>query len=205
MASSLWRYWQIRGGVGEGRAYLERLLDASEPVAPAVRATALAAAGRLAFVYGDLERAAALVDASLDLEREPGDRALSLSVLAGIEQARGAPARASRLLDESVAVSRDAKDWFAHAVALIVRGEILYVAGEFDAARRSLAEGLRAAREAGDVRNIARGLTALGAVALEQRDYDVATQRLEEALATQGAGARLSDWTGRRGCARSLR
>jgi hypothetical protein len=44
---------------------------------------------------------------------------------------------------------------------------------------------VRAAREAGDTRNIARGLTSLASVLLVQRHYERATRLLEEALAIQ--------------------
>jgi tetratricopeptide (TPR) repeat protein len=188
-ASALWRYWQVRAGLREGLAHLERLLATDGPIAIPVRAEALAASGRLAFMYGELEAAAAFLEESIALERKLGGgarlRAMSLTVLAMIARARGDLTRADELLDESVTAAREASDWFSHALALIGRGEFLYVAGEFDAARRNLEEGLRAAREVGDIRNIARGLTSLGAVALEQLDYQRATRLLEEALALQ--------------------
>jgi predicted ATPase/Tfp pilus assembly protein PilF len=179
IASSLWRYWQVRGGVGEGLAQMERLLAADVP--PPLRTRGLAAAGRLAFMYGDLEHAAAYLDESIATDR----RSFSLTVLALVTRARGDPESAWRLLDESVTAAQAEGDWFADALALFARGELLYVEGAFDPARRSLEEGVRAARESGDLRNIARGLTALGAVALAQHDYARAARVLEEALATQ--------------------
>jgi predicted ATPase len=188
-ASALWRYWQVRGGLSEGLAHLERLLATDSPIAMPIRAAALAASGRLAFMYGELEAAAAFLEESIALERELDDgipiRAMSFAVLAMIARARGDPTHADELLDESVTAAREAGDWFSHALALIGRGEFLYVAGDFDAARRNLEEGLRAAREVGDMRNIARALTSLGAVALEQRDHERATELLEDALAVQ--------------------
>jgi len=57
---------------------------------------------------------------------------------------------------------------------------------------------VRAAREVGDIRNIGRSVTCLGAVALAQRDYERATRLLEEALTIQ---RELGD---RWGIARSL-
>jgi predicted ATPase len=188
-ASVLWRYWQVRGGLGEGLMHLERLLATDGPIAMPVRAAALAASGRLAFMHGELEAAAAFLEESVLLDRQLGGGgtlpAMSLTVLAMIARARGDATRADELLDESVTAAREAGDWFSHALALIARGEFLYVAGEFDAARRDLEEGLRAAREVGDIRNVARALTSLGAVALEQLDYQRATRLLEEALALQ--------------------
>jgi tetratricopeptide (TPR) repeat protein len=76
-------------------------------------------------------------------------------------------------------------DWFSHSVALSARGDFLFAAGEFDAARRNLEEGVRAAREVGDLRNIARGLSNLGKVALAQRGFERARRTLEEALSIQ--------------------
>jgi len=200
-AAALWRYWQVRGGVGEGRAHVERLLAADGPVATSVHASALAASGRLAFMYGDLETASHHLETSLALQRELGGGplvAMSLGLLAMIAQTRGDPRRAHELLDESVIAAREAGDWFSYALALTGRGELLYVAGEFEAARRSLEEGVRAAREVGDIRNIGRSVTCLGAVALAQRDYERATGLLEEALTIQ---RELGD---RWGIARSL-
>jgi predicted ATPase/DNA-binding SARP family transcriptional activator len=188
IASALWRYWQVRGGLGEGRKHLERLLVLDEPIATPVRSEALAASGRLAFMQGDLDAAAAYMEESVALTSELGGgrlMAMSLVVLAMIARAGGDPARADEFLDQSVRVAQERGDWFSQAVALSGRGELCYLAGEFKAARRNLEEGLRASREVGDIRNIARTLTALGAVALEQRDYGRATRLLEEALTLQ--------------------
>jgi predicted ATPase/DNA-binding SARP family transcriptional activator len=198
-ASSLWRYWQIRGGIGEGRAQLTRLLRA-EGIAEPVRSEGLAAAGRLAFMDGDLDAAEALIEESLAISMEPVPdlQPMSFAVLALSAVARGQPDRGHALLDESIERASAAGDWFSHSLAVGGRGELLYVAGELDAARRNLEEGLRGSREIGDLRNIGRTLTALGAVALEQHGYERATQVLEEALTIQ---RELGD---RWGVARSL-
>jgi len=187
-ASSLWRYWQVRGGIAEGRRHLERLLALRRPIATPVRAEALAATGRLAFMQGDLETAAALIGESVEIEDEQGGgriAAMSFVVLAFIARARGDQQRADELLRKCVRVAQEGGDWFSHAVALGARGELCYQAGEFEAARRNLEEGLRASREVGDIRGIARILTALGAVALEQHDFARAARLLDEALAIQ--------------------
>lgn len=186
-ATSLWRYWQVRGGLAEGLAHMERLLavDVPEPL----RTNGVAAAGRLAFMNGDLDRAAALLEESLAVARD----ALSLCVAGGVAEARGDLDEASRLAQESAMAAQREGDWFAHALALLFQGELLYLMGEFPASRRSLEEAVRAAREAGDLRNIARGLNSLASVVLAQRDYDRATRLVEEALAIQ---RRLGDLWG---------
>src|SRR5262249_2123795 len=83
-ASSLWRYWQIRGGIGEGRAHLARLFATDRPIANPVRAEGLAASGRLAFMHGDLDAAQAFIEKSLAMQREFGGGriwAMSFTVL----------------------------------------------------------------------------------------------------------------------------
>ena len=54
LVGALWRFWQIRGQLAEGREHAERLLaiDSGDADA-AARARALACAGRLAFFQGD--------------------------------------------------------------------------------------------------------------------------------------------------------
>ena len=54
LVGALWRFWQIRGQLAEGREHAERLLAIDNGEAdPAARARALACAGRLAFFQGD--------------------------------------------------------------------------------------------------------------------------------------------------------
>ncbi|HET8631226.1 MAG TPA: helix-turn-helix domain-containing protein, partial [Thermomicrobiales bacterium] len=78
LAAALFRFWSTRGPLAEGRAWLDRLLAAAPAAgasgpATAVRATALLAAGVLAYNQGDLPAARALADASLALRRPLGD------------------------------------------------------------------------------------------------------------------------------------
>jgi len=53
LGTALVRFWVIRGHRTEGRAFLERALASSDEVATDVRAKALLAAARLAFVQSN--------------------------------------------------------------------------------------------------------------------------------------------------------
>jgi predicted ATPase len=53
LVGSLWRFWEIRGYVHEGRAWIDRALQRRAEVAPAGRWLALHAAGNLALDQGD--------------------------------------------------------------------------------------------------------------------------------------------------------
>jgi tetratricopeptide (TPR) repeat protein len=64
-------------------------------------------------------------------------------------------------------------------------GALVAARGDLEGARRLLEEGLRAAREGGDVRYVGAALARLGAVALAAGAHEPAASRLEEALAVQ--------------------
>jgi predicted ATPase len=74
LGTALERFWVIRGHRSEGLACLERTLASSAAGATALRAKALLAAARLAFVQGHYTRGEILAQESLALFRELGDR-----------------------------------------------------------------------------------------------------------------------------------
>lgn len=187
--AALWRFWQTRSLNGEGRERLERLLGGEAPnVAPDVRAEALAAAGRMAFIVGDFESARCRLEESLPTLRQAGAvpwTAMTLGILGLIARARGDHASALHLIEESVELARTSRDWWAQSVNLSMFGELLRAQGEFGKARLALEESLRAARECGDVRQVGRLLSLLGLVALAQDDYERARHLFEEGLSVQ--------------------
>jgi hypothetical protein len=73
LAGALRFYWLDRNLIGEGRRWLDELLEAGTDVSPTIRAKALAAAARLAQIGGDHERARELNERSLALYRGVGD------------------------------------------------------------------------------------------------------------------------------------
>jgi predicted ATPase/class 3 adenylate cyclase len=75
LATAMWRFWQMRGHLSEGRSRAERAL-AIEGAAehPAQRAAAADAAGSLAYWANDAEAAGRWYGQALDAYRELGDR-----------------------------------------------------------------------------------------------------------------------------------
>ncbi|HVL65185.1 MAG TPA: AAA family ATPase [Actinomycetota bacterium] len=74
LASSLWRFWQVRSHLGEADTWLTRFLDRHEEH-DAARAKALAAVGSIAYWRNDFERCARYYGEALDAYRELGDDA----------------------------------------------------------------------------------------------------------------------------------
>ncbi len=106
LACALWRFWYMRGYLGEGRAWLEDALGRADDAPPALRATACVAAGALAQRQGDYARATTLLEEGLTLRRQVGDRAAlaaALTDLGVVAYVRSEVDRARELHEESLA------------------------------------------------------------------------------------------------------
>ena len=84
LAGALWRFWFMRGYLGEGLRWLEAGLAGGQRAPLAVRAKALTGAGVLAHYRGDYGRAAALCGESLARARQGDDRASIAAALNGM-------------------------------------------------------------------------------------------------------------------------
>ena len=110
LASALLSFWTIRGHFTEGRDWVERLLGRTGAGdADPLRARALHAAGRLAYLQGDNPRALALFEEGLALCRLLGD---SDGILSGLNDVGavvfrlGDYARAGVLYEEALVLRR---------------------------------------------------------------------------------------------------
>ncbi len=75
LATAMWRFWQMRGHLSEGRARAEGALAmAGAAEHPALRAAAADAAGSLAYWANDADPAGVWYGKALDIYRELGDR-----------------------------------------------------------------------------------------------------------------------------------
>jgi predicted ATPase/class 3 adenylate cyclase len=72
LVAGLWRFWEIRGYLVEGRQWLDRVLAMSSDISP-LRADALTGAGILAAVQGDHAAAVRYHEQSLLIHEELGD------------------------------------------------------------------------------------------------------------------------------------
>ncbi len=203
LAGALWWFWHVRGYLGEGRGWLERLLtaDAAGPgSAPAaVRARALMGAGWLALYQYDHARAAELFAEGTATEPGRGvafsapDRAIMDALRA---RAEGAYARARVLLEECVDRLRAVGDRgsLAHGGLGLALARLGMVAGEQgDDARATTVweECLSLHRALEDREGVAVALLGLADVARDRGDTARVRALCADALAVfRALGAR---------------
>jgi predicted ATPase/class 3 adenylate cyclase len=160
-AGALWRFWQQRGHLAEGRRWLEEALAMPSGQAPsAARAKALAGAGGIAW-WSDQAAAHAFYDEALAIERELGDPARLAEALyneafavAGEHDLDGA----ARLLDESLALFRQVGD--EHGVVRVLGMRVVpdAMAGAWDRVIARMEEVVAIWRRLGDRLSLAFGL-----------------------------------------------
>jgi non-specific serine/threonine protein kinase len=187
LAGALWRFWNMRGFLGEGRGWLELASTPGRtPAVPAeIRARALNGAGNLAYEQGDFRRAAALHREALALRRELGDGvgvATSLNNLGNVAAVLGDYGQAVVVHEEALALRRELGDRAGIAMSLNNLGSLASIDRHYERAAKLHTEALALRRELGDRAGIATSLSNLGRVAALQGDSQRATTLLHEGL-----------------------
>ncbi len=203
LAAALWRFWNMRGYLDEGRGWLEQALTRkSKTLAPhAVRARALNGAGNLADSQGDYAQAASLHEEALTLQRALGDAkgiAGSLNGLGNVAQKQGDYGRAVVLHEEALTLRRALGDHSSVAASLSNLGIAFSLQGKGERAVSLLEEALVLKRTLGDTWGTAATLNNLGLMLHGQGRHERSKAMHEEALAlrrvlgdTQGVATSL--------------
>jgi non-specific serine/threonine protein kinase len=186
-AAALWRFWYIRGHLGEGRRWLEQALarDGGDGRASS-RAKGLGGAGVLAFYQGEYSRAAALSGAALALGRQAGDRAiiaLALHGLALVARMGGQKSTARAMYEEALGHLREVGDKWGIAYTLGRLGGILWWQGQLGGAWSLTQESLTLFRAVGERHGQASSLQMLGMLAHARGDLPAARAFYEQSLA----------------------
>jgi len=183
---ALARYWEMRGQLSEGRAWLDEFLARAGGAPASPRATALNAAGNLANRQGDRARATALLEEALALKRDLGDArgmAMLLNNLGYVEDESGHYARAAALHEESLALKRALGDQRGVAYSLTNLGRVAHHRGDLARAATLHDQSVTLLRGLGDRHNLARALNNLAEVVQAQGDDARVAALLEESLA----------------------
>jgi predicted ATPase len=187
LGTALFRFWEIRECLAEGRDRLGRLLKLTGAAAPTkLRMRALFAAGVLAGEQGDYASADTLIHESQDIAHELGDKtgiAVSLNALAVFARDRGDVATAHILFEASLALWRELGDQKAVARALSNLANVVKLQGDYARARSLYAECLSIFQGLGDRTGVAWSLNYQGDVARDQGDSAAAQALYEQGLA----------------------
>jgi tetratricopeptide (TPR) repeat protein len=186
LGTALFRFWEIREYLAEGRDKLGRLLRLTGGAAPTkLRMRALFAAGVLAGEQGDYASADTLINESQDIAHELGDKmgiAVSLNALAVFARDRSDVATAQILFEASLALWRELGDQKAVARALSNLANVLKLQGDYERARSLYAECLAIFQELGDRTGVAWALNYQGDVVRDQGDSAAAQALYEQGL-----------------------
>jgi predicted ATPase/transcriptional regulator with XRE-family HTH domain len=189
MAVALHNYWFSLGKITEGRSWLEDLASRGEEagIPESVQIELNNCAGFLATIQYEFDKAARLLDRSLMLSRQTGDKTklgVTLSNLSGMETYRGNWARSESLLTEALALFREAGD--SRRVGLMLHGLALVSlsVGNFERVVTFETEAISLAREAGDKWHTSWALTTMGMALYKSGHLDEAESAGREAMAT---------------------
>jgi len=187
LGTALFRFWESREYLAEGRNHLGRLLNLAGSAAPTkARMRALFAAGVLAGEQGDYPAAGALVHQSQDVAHHLGDKtgvAVSQNALAIYARDRGDVVVARVLSEASLELWREIGDQRAVAQALSNLANVVKLQGDYDRARSLYAECLALFHGLGDRTGVAWSMNYQGDVARDQADSATAQILYEQALA----------------------
>ena len=202
LSVALYRYWELREYLAEGRASMDAVLVLPAAAArTAARARALSCASAFANSQGDYQVALAHQREALEIARGLGDRkgAIStLNALAASSRLLGDYASALEWSERTLEACREVGDTEAIAAALSNLGDVALCLGRHDDAEQLLHQSLALFAELGDDNGVAWCCNHLGDVA-------AATGQRGEAQRLYERGANIFSSTGNGwGLARSM-
>jgi len=187
LGMALFRFWDTRDYLEEGRDWLGKLLKLPGAAAPTnARARAVFAAGALAAEQRDYAAADPLMKESLDIARQLGDKrcaAVSLNALGVQAQDRGELPSARSLFEDSLVLWRESGDQKATARTLSNLANVVKLQGDYIRAGSLYTECLSIFQALGDRSGIAWSINSQGDVARERGDFRQAQTLYEQGLA----------------------
>ncbi len=194
LATALWRFWQMRGHLHEGRARLEAVLALPRVGDhPGARRLALEAAGGIAYWQADMTAAQAWYDECLVLTRATGDKkAIANAVYNAsfpLVVGRADMARSLLLLEEALKLFRELDDQPGIARCLWGIGNVHHFLQEYDAAVPPLEQAIDLFRKLGLSFGLGWALHTRALVAINLGDPATAEPLVVQALGLfSGAG-----------------
>jgi predicted ATPase/DNA-binding SARP family transcriptional activator len=179
----LWRYWQTRGNLTEGRQWMVRVLELPPPACCLdLHAGVLFAAARFALLQSD-ESALDLAQQCLSRSRAIGHQhhaTGALTMLGHLAMQRGETATAREYYEEALTIRRDLGEIWSVAISLNSLGLVALEEQDIERARNLFDESLKLFRAAGDTYHVANGLYYVGLVSFLAGDHAAARRAYDE-------------------------
>ena len=185
LGSALWWFMWLRGHFTEMRWRLDQALARRSLLPASLQANLMIARGAIASVNGEHERAMALFQEALGVERERlGVRQVTqvLRSMAIALSRQGEYQRATELLDECLALSREMESPTEVTAALRGLAKMALHVRDYERAERLYDEALDLSRAHADRNGVVWALHGLGEVARHRGDFDGAATLLKEGL-----------------------
>lgn len=188
LGTALFRFWEMREYLAEGRERLGKLLGLEKQAKPNnARMRTLFAAGVLAADQGDYAASEELLKENLEIARLLEDKrsiAVSLNALAVIARDKGDLPASRALIEESLVLWKELCDRLAIARALSNLAAVVKSQADYTHSRALYEECLSIFRELGDRRGVAWALNHQGDVLYEQGDLATARSLYEQSIST---------------------
>ena len=185
LAFAMGKYWQLRGYLSDGIRRFESVLPENPETKDSIYCKVIGQLGNFARLKGDVDRARKLIEESLQISRDMGDKSgikETLVRLGILEYDQGRFEEAAKSYEESLAMNRESGDKLSIAILLNNLGNVYSNQGDYSRAVNLYEESLATRREHGDVLGSAICLNNLGIIAYEQGDYEKAEDLLQESL-----------------------
>jgi predicted ATPase len=188
LGAALWRFWNVRGHMREGREWLERFIHTPDSVVhPQAKARALNALGTLVFETTSFREARPYFESSLALWRslkDDNNALTALNNLTWILFVIGKVKESKTLVQEALALANSLEQPRAEAVAFNNLAWFEQYQGNFVASRRALEKSLELRKKAHDERGVAFAQGNLALTLVHLGNYEAARALLNEAFET---------------------
>ena len=184
LSGAFWRFWYLRGQLGEGRRWFEAALADSDGLSLPLRVKAFSGAGFLAANLGDYAQARQWCQQALTLAQTWGNKqaiAAALVSMATTDVWQG-DGNSIPLYTQARTLYQELDDPGGIALTTAYLAFTHWFRGEYEEAQGLFDEALRQFRALNNQSGIAFALYGLGFAALNQRDDATAVGRFREAL-----------------------